>query len=292
MAKTSEWQITAPRTLEFDAQTIGELDIRVVNGAVNVVGTDGPQARVEVSALDGPALRVRHTGNRLEVGYDDLPWQGFLKWLDRKAWNRRVVVSVSVPSAVRLSLASVGAPCVVSGIDGPAAVQGVSGDTTLVGLTGPVRADTVTGKVEAQALGGPLRFNSVSGDLTLIDCAAPSVRADLVSGGAVLDFAPGGKPVDLRLNTVSGDVAVRLPEPADTAVEAGTAGGSVSSAFDELSTSGGWGSRRLSGTLGNGGGSVRINSVSGAIAVLRRPDNPPEDFSTPPPTSPSLRKDV
>ncbi|ONK11393.1 DUF4097 family beta strand repeat-containing protein [Streptomyces sp. MP131-18] len=287
MAGKSEWSVTEAQTLTFGDRQIDEVEVRIVNGAVNVVGTDDAAPRIEISEISGPPLVVRLDGGRLTVAYDDLPWHNFLKWLDRKGWRRTAVVSVSVPSRSRLSVGVVGASAVISGIAGRTDVRGVSGSTTLVGLSGRMRADTVSGDIEAQALSGKLTFNSVSGNLTVIDSAGPGLKADSVSGDMVVDLADSDRPADIRLNTVSGEVAVRLPHPASARVSASTASGAVSSAFPELSVCGTWGAKQLAGTLGSGSGAVHCSTVSGAIALLRRP---PAEFDTA--AASTLRKDV
>lgn len=270
----SEWSVGEPRKLTFD-EPVTQLNVRIVNGAVNVVGTDEGSARLEVSEIEGPPLVVTQQGGTLTVAYEDLPWKGFLKWLDRKGWRRSAVVSLAVPADTRVEVGVVGAAAMVSGIDGRTEVKGVTGDTTLVGVTGPVRADTVSGNLEAQALSGDLRFNSVSGDLTVVDGAGSSVRADSVSGSMIVDLDPAGRPTDINLTNVSGEIAIRLPHPADAVVEANTASGSVSNAFEDLRVSGQWGAKRITGRLGTGHGRLKATTVSGSIALLRRP--PAED---------------
>ncbi|GHD90205.1 DUF4097 family beta strand repeat-containing protein [Streptomyces naganishii] len=270
----SEWSVGEPGKLTFD-EPVTELNVRIVNGTVNVVGTDESSARLEVTEIEGPPLVVTQQGGTLTVAYEDLPWKGFLKWLDRKGWRRSAVVSLAVPAATRVEVGVVGATAVVSGIDGRTEVKGVTGDTTLVGLTGPVRADTVSGNVEAQALSGDLRFNSVSGDLTVVEGAGSSVKADSVSGSMIVDLDPAGRPTDVSLTNVSGEIAIRLPHPADAQVEANTASGSVSNAFEDLRVTGQWGAKRITGRLGAGNGKLKATTVSGSIALLRRP--PVED---------------
>lgn len=181
MSTTSEWSVKEPGKLTFD-EPVTCLHVRIVNGTVNVVGTDDGSARLEVSEIEGPPLVVTQEDGVLTVAYEDLPWKGFLKWLDRKGWRRNAVVSLAVPADTRVEVGVVGAGAVVSGVDGPTVIKGVTGDTTLVGLAGPVRAGTVSGSLEAQAVTGDLRFNSVSGDLTVVEGSGPSVRADSVSG--------------------------------------------------------------------------------------------------------------
>ncbi|MFI1417216.1 DUF4097 family beta strand repeat-containing protein [Streptomyces sp. NPDC020731] len=265
----SEWSVAEPTKLTFDAP-VSELHVRIVNGTVNVVGTDEGSARLQVSDIEGPPLVVTQKDGTLTVAYDDLPWRGFLKWLDRKGRCRSATVSLAVPARTRVEVGVVGAGAVVSGISGPAAVKGVAGDTTLVALSGPVRADTVSGSVEAQSVTGDLRFASVSGDLTVVEGSGPSVRADTVSGSMIVDLDPEG-PTDVRLTSVSGEIAIRLPDPADAEVEANTASGAISNAFDDLRVQGHWGAHNLTGRLGAGSGKLRATTVSGSIALLRRP---------------------
>ncbi|CAL9441371.1 DUF4097 family beta strand repeat-containing protein [Streptomyces pilosus] len=272
-----ESSVAEPTKLTFDAP-VTELHVRIVNGTVNVVGTDEGSARLEVSEIEGPPLVVTQKDGTLTVAYDDLPWKGFLKWLDRKGWRRSAVVSLAVPAQTRVEVGVVGAAAVVSGIRGPAAVKGVAGDTTLVSLSGPVRADTVSGNVEAQSVTGDLRFASVSGDLTVVEGSGPSVRADTVSGSMIVDLDPDG-PTDVKLTSVSGEIAIRMPDPADAEVEANTASGAISNAFDDLRVQGQWGAHKLTGRLGAGSGKLRATTVSGSIALLRRP--PREDEPDP-----------
>lgn len=285
----STWHIAAPQKLTFEAP-VGELRVRLVGGTVNVVAAEEGPARLEVTEVDGPPLYVVHDGGTLTVSYEDLPWngaQGVKQWWEakpwkawsgsasgRKAWERSAAVTLSVPAATRVEVGVVDATAFVSGISGGTSVATVSGDATLSGLSGRVKAHTVSGGVEAQSVTGDLGFHSVSGGLTVVDGAGVSVRGDSVSGDMLIDLdldpsAP--RPVDITVNSVSGQVAVRLPHPADARVEANTATGGVSNAFEDLRVSGHLGAKRITGTLGSGTGTLRATTVSGAIALLRRP---------------------
>jgi hypothetical protein len=285
-------QIPEPQILTFDGP-VEALHVRLVSGAVNVVGTRGPGARVEITEVAGPPPTVSRQGGRITVAYDDLPWKDFLRWFDRTSRQREAVVSVSVPAGADLRVGVVDAAAVVSGVGGRTEVRGVSGHTTLVGLGGNVVAETVSGDLEAQALSGPLRMSTVSGDLTVVDGAGGSITADSVTGDMILDLEDLPSGGDVRLSTVSGEVVVRLPGTAGARVHAGTAGGALSSAFDELDVTGTWGGREIRGTLGTGGASLRASTVSGAFALLRRPpragDDDPRDSR---PGAPALEKDL
>ncbi|MEU2823575.1 hypothetical protein ABZ763_15185 [Streptomyces bacillaris] len=270
----SKRTVAEPQKLAFD-DPVTALQVRVVGGTVNVVGTDEPGARLEVSAVEGPPLLVTYEGGRLTVAYEDLPWQDLLRWLDPGGRRRSAVVSLTVPAAASVEVGVVGAGAVVSGIEGRTDVRGITGDITLVGLSGAVRGDSVSGSLEAQGVTGDLRFHSVAGDLTVVDGAGASVRAESISGDMVLDVEPSAaasdRPTDIRLTTVSGEIAIRLPHPADARVEANTASGAVSNAFEDLRVGGQWGAKKITGTLGAGSGTLKATTVSGSIALLRRP---------------------
>ncbi|MBM7441287.1 DUF4097 family beta strand repeat-containing protein [Streptomyces sp. HB132] len=266
----STWSVAEPRKLTFDAP-VTALNVRIVDGTVNVVGTDEPTARMEVTAIEGPPLIVTLEGGTLTVAYEDLPWQGLLTWLDRRSPRRSAAVSLAVPAGAAVEVGAVGAEAVVSGIGGRTELRGISGDSTLVDLSGAVRAETVSGSLEAQAVTGDLRFQSVSGDLTVVEGAGTSVRAESVTGHMVLDLDTSPNPTDIRLTSVSGEIAIRLPHPADARVEANTASGTVSNAFEDLRVGGQWGAKKITGTLGAGTGKLKATTVSGSIALLRRP---------------------
>jgi DUF4097 and DUF4098 domain-containing protein YvlB len=96
----------------------------------------------------------------------------------------------------------------------------------------------------------------------------------------ILDLA-SSRASTVRLNTVSGEVTVRLPHEGDADVSANSTGGRISSEFDELRLQGTWGASRLSGRLGRGTGKLRVTTISGSVTVLRRSQDGSGDTTTP-----------
>ncbi|MFD7920128.1 DUF4097 domain-containing protein [Streptomyces sp. NPDC059740] len=277
MSARTEWPVAGPRTLEFE-EPVDALTVRIVGGAVNVVGARGSgPARVEVTEVHGPPLTVAYQDGALSIGYEDLPGKGLWEFLDPSGRRRRAVVSVTLPADAGADVGVVEAATVVSGLGGPVSFRTVTGEGTLVGLAGAVRAQSVAGAVSAQHVTGELRLQSVSGDLTAMECGGPRVRAETVSGDIVVDLDEAAAASDIGLTTVSGQVAVRLPDPSDAQVEASTTSGTVSNAFEDLRVSGAWGTKRVTGRLGSGTGRLRLTTVSGGLALLRRP---PSDESS------------
>ncbi|RMI36519.1 DUF4097 family beta strand repeat-containing protein [Streptomyces triticirhizae] len=286
MARNDEWSIAEPETLSFAEDPIAEAEIRVMGGAVNVVATDEPVARLEVASVDGPPLLVRIDGERLVVGYPDLPWQGFLPWLAQRRRRRRAVISLSLPRSCRVTVGAVTAGVTLGGLAGPVSVNAVSGDVTLVGLSGRTGVETVSGPVEALGLRGPLRCHSVSGPLTLADGTGPSVQADTVSGDLLVDHASATVPPDVRLGSVSGRIALRLREGVGATVSGSTLSGTVTCSLPGLRV-GPWGAKSLAGRIGSGAGTISLSSLSGSLALLRHPGVEDER-----PAPSTLRKEV
>lgn len=127
----------------------------------------------------------------------------------------------------------------------------------------------------------------MSGDLTVLDGTGSSLRAESVSGDMVIDLDEAGRPTEIQVATVSGEVAIRLPHLTDAQVEANTASGRISNAFDDLRVGGRWGAKNITGTLGAGTGRLKATTVSGSIALLRRPAAEPYDSPAPAPASPA-----
>ncbi len=108
----SEWSVTDPQKLTFDAP-VRDLRIRIVNGTVNVVGTDAPSARLEALGTGRPAPgghpERHHPHRRLRrPALEGLPQSGSTT----RGWRRTAVVSLAVPADTRVEVGVVGAGAV------------------------------------------------------------------------------------------------------------------------------------------------------------------------------------
>jgi hypothetical protein len=261
-----EWNVDSPQVIDIDGE-VRSLAVRLVAGHVDVVTTDGP-ARVEVTEIDGDPVTVTiDDEGRLVIRHLQLTWGGILGWL--RSERRRAVVSVAVPARCDTSIGVVSADAVVAGVEGRIDVRCVSGDVILDRVTGTVAAESVSGDVEARGLAGGIGLKSVSGGLTLVDGAPDKVRVDSVSGDVALDVHSAGR-LDVAVNTVSGDIAVRVPDEVGLSIDLMSTSGDVASSFDGLAEEIRPGSRRLRGSVGDGSGHLRGRTVSGSLSVLVR----------------------
>jgi DUF4097 and DUF4098 domain-containing protein YvlB len=178
-----------------------------------------------------------------------------------------------VPADCPTQLGVVNASAIVSGISASISAKSISGDITLDGVTGNVDAKTVSGDVEARGLDGEVAFNSVSGGLTLAGGAVSKLAAKTVSGQVTADIElrDGG---GLKVSTVSGDVAVRVPASASARVDLKSASGRVRSSFDGLAAAPGRRPTAMSATIGSGSADLTVSSMTGDVTLLARVEPP------------------
>ncbi len=130
-------------------------------------------------------------------------------------------------------------------------------------------ASTVNGAVEARSLTGDVRAASVNGKIR-VD-AAGTVRASTVNGSIEATSGSARWTGELDFRTVNGSIDLALPAGASAAVEAMTVNGGLSTDFPLTIPAGRqWGPRKMEGTIGQGGGTLRLETVNGAIRLRRR----------------------
>ena len=223
-----QWTVDAPMRLAFDDVTA--LRVRTIAGSVAVLAT-GEAPALDITSISGQPLVVSHDAGGLTISYEELTWESRLDWLRPRA--HAADMTVTVPRDCPAQVGVVAANAVVSGVTARTSVRSLSGGITLDGLGGRIEARTVSGDVEAQDVSGQVSFNSVSGDLTLAGGSLDRLEAKTVSGSVTADVHLG-RPGQVRVATVSSDVALRLPAKPDAKVSLRSTSGRVLSEFDCL----------------------------------------------------------
>jgi hypothetical protein len=261
------WRIGEPQRLVLEEDII-DLNVSLVSGRLNVVGSDEGAARVEVTDIAERPVDVSVEHGRLTVS-QSVPkgWPWFMWWLF--GFRFKVNVSVVVPTRAAVRLRVVSGSIIASSLRNGASVEVTSGRITLLGIDGPVAGKVVSGSIEGLTLGGDVQLQTVSGEIVVADSTAGRFTARTVSGSVTcdLDNPPAGSEV--RLDTVSGEITARVREDSDLRVSLHAISGHVLSAFGELDQH----SRNsVTGRLGSGnGGHLAANATSGTISLLRRP---------------------
>ena len=274
------WQITSPQRLDLDDK-VTHLDVFLFGGRLNVVGTDAPP-RVEVTRTSELPINVSHQDGRLAIRHERVkPWPGPLAplwWWLRGRSQVGIDVSVAVPYDTLADLRVIAGPVIVSAIRGGLTVECTSGRIALLGTGGQTRATMVSGPIEALGCSGDLALETVSGEITIGDSAARQVSGKTVSGSLTADLDNPPHDSRITLETISGELTIRIREDSDLSVELFAVHGRVTSTFPELSTEGRWaGGAKVQGVLGAGAGKLTATAMSGSITLLRRPVDP--DFA-------------
>lgn len=263
--------VNEPTELDFDG--VVALKATIVAGTISILPSD-ERPTIQVAEISGQPLEIVHEAGMLSVNHKSAGWDGVLKWLQNT--RGRVNVTITVPPDCPVTLNVVTANAIVTGLTGKVSVKAASGDVTLDGVTGTIDANTAAGDIEAQGLAGSVAFKSVSGNLALAGGSLDRLTAHSVAGKVTtdVDLRTGGHA---QVSTVSGEVTLRLPDSTSAKVTLNSMTGRVDAAFPELTRQERPVGRYVSGTLGDGDAVLAVNSVSGAVTLLSRPD--PEELT-------------
>ncbi|HWH97335.1 MAG TPA: DUF4097 family beta strand repeat-containing protein [Pseudolysinimonas sp.] len=257
-----KWLLDGPKTIEIDG--IHKLKVGLVAGHVDVIAHDEPVVRVEVHSVSGKDLRITADGGTLEIDHAQLSWEN---WLDVfrnfRPGAARADVSILVPRDVTLKLGVVSATALVSGLQKDADLSTVSGDLATDGIVGDLQLNSVSGELSARNHTGRIVAHTVSGDIAATGPVL-SLSSDGVSGDVFLDLA--GTPDSVKVNSVSGNVTVRLEADVATAYAINTVSGRLQLDDAALRVRGKFTGK--TGVLEGRWTDFRANTVTGDVSVL------------------------
>ncbi|OII04134.1 DUF4097 family beta strand repeat-containing protein [Curtobacterium sp. MCBA15_008] len=266
-----KWLVEEPKVI--DTGIVRTLRVGLAGGQVDVVAHDEPTARIEVHSVSGKPLKIELDGDTLTIDHPQIRWDDPLGFLRSFRGKAHADVSVLVPRDAGVTVGVVSAGALLSGTNRGATLNTVSGDVVVDELAGDLTVNAVSGTTTIRGLDGALTVHTVSGDVVATG-EIPRFSADGVSADVVLDLH--GTPDSARVNTVSGSVSVRLEDGVPYRCTVSTASGKLQ--FDDSEIRGVRGSYvKQGGELSGQWLDLKVNSVSGDIAVLHAPPVAPED---------------
>jgi len=208
-------QDTIERTLRFSGSGVHTVDVRVINGSIQVIGDsrDDVSVRVErtIEADSDQFVDMARREVRLDT-MDAADTVGLVvreprgaacgesfngsreAWWDRMRYRVTTNVTVRVPATTRFRVCGINSKAVdVGGLGGDFDVTNVNGPVTLRGLRGSGRATTVNGGVDATFLDAPRDeslLKTVNGDVTVTfpSSLSADLRLKTFHGGLFTDF--------------------------------------------------------------------------------------------------------
>ena len=193
---------------------------------------------------------------------------------------------ITVPTDTTVKAGTGSGSIKVSGVSGSVTSGSGSGSIRVEDVGGDARLRTGSGSIKAENVGGNFHGSTGSGSIHASLAGASevevstgsgsikvtgingSLRAKTGSGSVRLTGAPEG---DWSVTTGSGGITVDFPEGSSFDLKASASSGSVTTDFP-ITIQGKISRRKLEGTVGDGGHSVRLSSSSGSIRIGNNAD--------------------
>lgn len=169
-----------------------------------------------------------------------------------------------------LDLNIVGGSVKVNGKPRELIVESMDGSIHVFGDVEYGRLKTATGDITMSGYGSDLSFSTVSGTITLTNRVTPLERARFESVTGPISFAGGiARGGDLRFDTHSGAIDLRLPSNASLEIDAQTMTGTIENSWNHGRPIAGREGRGMElGTANGGGGArVQVRSFKGNLRV-------------------------
>ncbi|MFA6448325.1 MAG: DUF4097 family beta strand repeat-containing protein [bacterium] len=152
--------------------------------------------------------------------------------------------------------------------DAQAQLKTVSGEINAARLNGPVSAETFTGPVNLYDIKGRVEVITISGDIDIEDC--PETASAVSRAGRIYFEAVKLTSKEVLLESMSGDVTVKLQEGESAEFEVDTVSGLIDTSGAKLKTlEDAVGIKRFK--AGEGGATIRIKTVSGKVSIIQFP---------------------
>ena len=207
----------------------GVIELSNVNGDITIRGWDKNEVDLKATKR-GPAENL----DLIEIQIDSTP--------------ERLSIETKYPRKKRDTGVSVTYELMVPKTADLDSINNVNGEVEVIGVEGKIFVDTVNGSAEVSGTRAPVHAQTVNGNIT--------VKWN--------DFPDSGT---VKMETVNGSLEVELPANANADVRASSLNGSVRTDFPV--TVHGWVSRKLEGRIGSGGPTIDLNTVNGAIEILK-----------------------
>jgi hypothetical protein len=263
------WTVTGPQTIELNGVT--SVDAHVVDGRLDIVAHDEPVVRVEVHSVEGRSLEVRLEAGRLVIEHESglSGWGSFMKRFADFGGKAHADIHVAVPAGTSVRLGTVRGEGLLAGTTAGASASTVSGSLLVSRTAGDLKLNTVSGEVTVRDHVGDVTSNTVSADV-VVSASADSVTSSSVSGDVTFDLV--SQPHSVRVNTVSGNMLLRVPDERAVEVSVQSVSGRVT--LGGLQFTGG-GSKVAGGDRATGPGvmHLRVTGVSGDVTVIGGPQD-------------------
>jgi DUF4097 and DUF4098 domain-containing protein YvlB len=272
---TNAWAERVEKVMEenFLLNSTGSFSLANIAGKIEIYSWDKEEARMlatkSISSwgigdseemLDNIEIEIVSQPKNLKINtrYPALSW----------VKNARVEYQIWIPQTCTVELESVSGSIQMADHLNRVYAKTVSGSIKLNNIMGNVELKTVSGNISIAKISGEIRAGSVSGSLIFRDCKGSFPDLHSTSGSIVAELAAIDEDAsDMSLNTVSGDINLKLPGDASFGLDIKTVSGEINNKFKVLVES--VKKNQLQGEVGNGGINIELKTISGDISLAK-----------------------
>ncbi len=277
-----------PIQLQHAASASAEVSISNITGSVNVIGWDRNEVQVSGELGEGAKpLEITGDNNHLTIKVESRGGSGWFNF-GGDSKMAPTTLELHVPRAASIDVNVISAPLVVDGLTGgnikintisgnarinahalSLEVDSVSGSIELSGHAEQASLQTVSGEILAPALGNKAKLQTISGRIQAAGGPWRKISLSTVSGDLQLagGVAAGG---NVDIDSMSGDVQLRLPANTSATLRASSFSGNLHSDFGTPTQAEHGPGSSLEARLGAGDGKIHIETFSGDLRVRKQ----------------------
>jgi hypothetical protein len=270
----------AQRAFDWSGEVASGATLRVftTSGTVTVREASGRTARIRAQTENAEEGEIRYVTDRsgggvrvcaLREGYscsDNGVQGGSRNWRGGRNRRGKANFTVEVPRGVVVRVSSGNGDVAVSGATADVHASSGNGDVRVGAGAGTVGASSGNGTVMVDGARGPVRASSGNGRVTVSTASGP-VNASTGNGRVEVAIASRAAG-NMEFSSGNGSITVTLPSDFAAQIEATTGNGGFETDFP-LRVNGRISSHRVSGSIGQGGGRMRLSTGNGTISLRR-----------------------
>ena len=241
-----------------------------VNGSITVRGEQTDQCRIH-AVITGRAQTIEEAERIADE--TKLEWKEngntLTLFIQKPAFEKRNSLSVSLeitlPTRTALALKSTNGKITVSEIEKDVTANTTNGKVELHNIGGSAEAGSTNGTIQADQVTGNLNGRTTNGKIDAGGLRG-NLDASTTNGSVDIRYEPSA-PADrsIRIHTTNGSASVMLPADFAGKAEAETTNGKIYT--DRPVTVTGRIDKHLSGTIGQGTGSLSIKTTNGSVHI-------------------------
>jgi len=235
LATAASAEITDVIEKSIDFNDDGRISLSNINGNVNISSCDCSQVHLvatitasDQETRDRIEVKIQSSKKRLSI---ETKYAKRERGYHSRNNHSEVVYELKVPNRVNLD-----------------EIELVNGDLEVNGVSGKLSADLVNGEL-------------------ISDASMSDTQVSMVNGDIKISFQDLSNVSRIKLESVNGDIVVRVPSGSNLDVSAETVSGNISNEFGLKVHKGRYVGSDMHGTLGDGRVSLTMENVNGRIKL-------------------------